>query len=96
MKQWINKRMKIMDVLTEDKQNKPHLYLDMDGVQADFFGRWAEHEKVMSYKDITNPDEAIMRLAKSGSESVYKFFKDLKPLSGGLKIIAWLDRKSVV
>ena len=95
MKQWINKRMKIMDVLTEDKQNKPHLYLDMDGVQADFFGRWAELEKVMTYKDITNPDEAIMRLAKSGSENVYKFFKDLEPLSGGLKIIAWLRKHDI-
>ena len=76
MKQWINKRMKIMDVLTEDKETKPHLYLDMDGVQADFFGRWAEIEKVMHYKHITDPDEAIMRLAKSGSENVDKFFKE--------------------
>lgn len=87
--------MKIMELLTEGKESKPHLYLDMDGVQADFFGRWAELEKVMHYKHITDPEEAIMRLANSGPESVYKFFKDLEPLQGGLKIIAWLRKNNI-
>ena len=82
--------MKITELLTEDTNKKPHLYLDMDGVQADFFGAWAELEKVMHYKHITDPEEAILRLAKSGPRKVYEFFRDLDPLPGGQKIIAWL------
>jgi len=80
----------------EDIDNPmPHLYLDMDGVQADFFGRWAEFEKVEHYKHITNPEEAIMRLARSGPENVYHFFRDLKPLSGGQQIITWLRKNKI-
>jgi 5'(3')-deoxyribonucleotidase len=76
-------------------QPMPHLYLDMDGVQADFFGRWAEIEKVEHYKHITNPEEAIVRLAKSGPENVYHFFRDLKPLQGGQIIIRWLHQNKI-
>lgn len=76
-------------------QPMPHLYLDMDGVQADFFGRWAEIEKVQHYKDITNPEEAIVRLAKSGPENVYHFFRDLEPLQGGQVIISWLHQNKI-
>lgn len=73
----------------------PHLYLDMDGVQADFFGRWAEIEKVKHYKDIISPEESIVRLAKSGPKLVYQFFRDLDPLSGGQTIIAWLHKNKI-
>jgi hypothetical protein len=79
----------------EERQPMPHLYLDMDGVQADFFGAWAELERVESYKHISNPEEAIMRLANAGSESVERFFATLKPLSGGQRIIAWLHQHDI-
>ena len=79
----------------ENSQPVPHLYLDMDGVQADFFGAWAEYEKVHHYKDITDPEEAILRLANSGSASVEKFFATLKPLPGGQRIIAWLHQHKI-
>jgi hypothetical protein len=79
----------------EEQQPVPHLYLDMDGVQADFFGAWAELERVESYKHISNPEEAIMRLANAGSESVERFFSTLKPLSGGQRIIAWLHQHNI-
>jgi 5'(3')-deoxyribonucleotidase len=82
--------MKIQEI-----ESMPHLYLDMDGVQADFFGRWAEIEKVGHYKHITNPEEAILRLAKSGSENVYHFFRDLNPLPGGQIIIRWLHQNKI-
>jgi hypothetical protein len=79
----------------EDRQSVPHLYLDMDGVQADFFGAWAEYENVHHYKHIIDPEEAILRLANSGSESVERFFATLKPLSGGQRIIAWLHEHNI-
>jgi hypothetical protein len=73
----------------------PHLYLDMDGVQADFFGAWAELERVENYKQISDPEEAILRLANSGSASVEHFFDSLKPLTGGQRIIAWLHQHKI-
>jgi nucleoside-diphosphate-sugar epimerase len=82
--------MKIQEI-----ESMPHLYLDMDGVQADFFGRWAEIEKVKHYKDITDSEEAIVRLAKSGPENVYHFFRDLDPLPGGQVIIRWLQQNKI-
>jgi len=79
----------------EEQQPVPHLYLDMDGVQADFFGAWAELERVESYKHISDPEEAILRLANSGSKSVEHFFATLKPLNGGQRIIAWLHQHDI-
>lgn len=73
----------------------PHLYLDMDGVQADFFGAWAAHHNVPNYKDIPDPEEAINMLAASGPEKVYTFFNELEPLPGGQRIIRWLNQHSV-
>ena len=43
--------MKIRELL-ENMQIMPHLYLDMDGVQADFFGAWANSHNVKNYKEI--------------------------------------------
>jgi 5'(3')-deoxyribonucleotidase len=69
---------------------KPHLYLDMDGVQADFFGSWAAMQGVEHYKAIPHPENAINELAHSSPDQVYNFFRDLQPLQGGLQIIRWL------
>jgi 5'(3')-deoxyribonucleotidase len=84
--------MKILEVASSPM---PHLYLDMDGVQADFFKKWSELEKVSNYKDIVNPDQAIIRLAQSGPENVYHFFRDLDPLPGGQVIIHWLHQNKI-
>ena len=75
--------------------SRPHLFLDMDGVQSDFFGAWAEHHNVPSYKDIPDPEAAIDLLASTGYDNVYRFFAELKPLSGGIRIIHWLKMHHV-
>lgn len=82
--------MKIMELLTEDTNKKPHLYLDMDGVQADFFGAWAKEHGVKHYKAIPHPEDAINDLAHSKEKRVYDFFRDLDPLPGGMRIVKWL------
>lgn len=69
---------------------KPHLYLDQDGVQADFFGEWANLHRVPSYKHIHDPERAINQLAAGTDKEVYDFFRNLPPLAGGQKIIQWL------
>ena len=67
----------------------------MDGVQADFFGAWADHHNVPSYKDIPAPETAIDMLAASGPKAVFKFFAELKPLAGGQRIIQWLKEYDI-
>lgn len=86
--------MKIIE-LFEDTKQIPHLYLDMDGVQADFFGEWARHHNVPDYKDIPDREKAIDILAHSSPEQVYKFFRELPPLQGGMKIINWLKSNKI-
>jgi 5'(3')-deoxyribonucleotidase len=92
----INTTMKIAELLTEDiGKDKPHLYLDMDGVQADFFGAWAKRNNVDHWKAIQNKEDEINQLANSSEKQVYDFFRDLKPLRGGLQIIAWLRKHNI-
>lgn len=86
--------MRICEVI-DPKVKMPHLYLDMDGVQADFFGRWAEQHGVENYKQIPNSEQAIQELANSSPEKVYKFFRDLEPLAGGMRLINWLKANKI-
>ena len=78
-----------------DSQYRPHVYLDMDGVQCDFFKSWSKFENVDSYKDIPKPEESIKRLASQGPEFVYRFFRDLEPLRSGLSVIEWLREHNI-
>lgn len=80
----------------DELENKmPHLYLDMDGVQADFFGAWAEKHGVSHWKIIKDKEGEIEELANSTPEQVYDFFRNLKPLPGGQEIIKWLRDNNI-
>lgn len=81
--------------IDELEKTMPHLYLDMDGVQADFFGAWAEKHGVNHWKAIQNKEGEIEQLANSTSEQVYDFFRNLKPLAGGQEIIKWLHTNKI-
>jgi len=92
--------MRIKEFIRENENDshshhKPHLYLDMDGVQADFFKSWSNFEGVSDYKDIPQPEESIQRLASQGPEAVYRFFRDLDTLKGGLRVIDWLQEHDI-
>jgi hypothetical protein len=77
------------------KKEIPHLYLDMDGVQADFFGAWADKHGVSHWKAIDNKENEIELLANSTPEQVYSFFRNLKPLPGGMEIIKWVQEHNI-
>lgn len=84
--------MKIQEIA---EKPMPHLYLDMDGVQADFFGAWAKRHNVDHWKAITNKENEINILAHSTPEQVYDFFAGLEPLAGGQQIISWLHKNKI-
>lgn len=88
--------MKINEILLEDSnEKKPHVYLDMDGVQADFFGAWSEYHNVPHWKAIQNREKEIEQLANSSEQEVYDFFRDLKPLKGGKQVVGWLKQNNI-
>jgi len=87
--------MKITELLEDKQQKMPHLYLDMDGVQADFFGAWADRLGVDHWKAIQDKEGEINMLAHSSAEEVYDFFRNLKPLKSGLQVIAWLKKNNI-
>lgn len=93
--------MKIQDLGTD----LPHLYLDMDGVQADFFTAWArwhndkfKQDHVERYKDIGDRaarEQSIGELASEGDEFVEQFFANLPTLPGGMRLVAWLKQNRI-
>ena len=88
--------MKINEILLEEAGvDKPHLYLDMDGVQADFFGAWSEYHNVPHWKAIKNREIEIEQLSNSSEKEVYDFFRNLKPLRGGKQVIDWLKQNNI-
>lgn len=79
----------------DDLKKMPHLYLDMDGVQADFFGAWADKHNVSHWKAIQDKEGEIEELANSTPEQVYGFFRNLRLLKGGKEIIDWVQQHNI-
>lgn len=94
-----------LEEITSDEIQRPHLYLDMDGVQADFFTAWARwHNKkfgqshVERYKDIGSKpqrEQSISELSAEGPEFIERFFANLPALPGGQKLVAWLKANRI-
>ena len=61
-------------------EDKPTLYLDMDGVLCDFFGEWAREHGLAHYKQIPK-DDIKSSLEKLGSKAD-SFFANLPKLPG--------------
>ncbi len=87
--------MKIKELLEDATQKLPHVFLDMDGVQADFAGE-VEGLYGLTHEDAKQKvQEKIVELANSSPEEVYDFFANLKQLPGGKKITDWLNSNNI-
>ena len=75
--------------------NLPHLFLDMDGVQCDFFGEWVRRDKVAHWKALEQREEEIYRLAHSSSKEVCAFFAELYPLQSGDDLLSWIYENNI-
>jgi hypothetical protein len=77
---------------------RPHLYLDMDGVQADFFTAWARLFGQERYKDIGDKparEASIQDLSNRGPEFVERFFATLPVLPSFAALLSWLKSNDV-
>ena len=77
---------------------RPHLYLDMDGVQADFFTAWARLFGQERYKDIGDKparEASIQDLSDRGPEFVEQFFATLPVLPSFAALLSWLKSNDV-
>ena len=66
--------------------NKPNIYLDMDGVIADFFGALEKHYKVEHWKDLPNIEETLKDL--KGTD----FFGNIPKFKTSDTLIEYVDR----
>ena len=77
---------------------KPHLFLDMDGVQADFFLQWAKMFGFKNYRDmgdVAAQTANIMKLVDKGDEFVEEFFATLPMLRGGARLLNFLHKHKI-
>lgn len=90
--------MRINEVDIKIKHKMPHLYLDMDGVQADFFTAWANIHNKSKYKDIGDKEareKSIQELSDRGYEFVYNFFANLPVLPNFSTIVGYLKKNKI-
>lgn len=97
--------MKIFEITSHELTTKmPTLYLDMDGVQADFFTQWARWHgsktgtPITKYKEIGDKqqrEESIKMMQQEGPEFVYKFFATLPVLDGFNELISWISSNDI-
>ena len=65
--------MKIKELMEDTTKKMPHLYLDMDGVQADFFGAWAAKHNVGNYKEIPATGKYNLNLINNYVQPNFEF-----------------------
>ena len=84
----------------EDKKDKPTVYVDMDGVLADFFGELWDMYQVQKNEDAWENIKRELTPAQQDKlvrsiENPIDFFANLSMLEGGKKLIAYLNKNNI-
>ena len=74
--------MKIFEVNESKYDGTPIVFVDMDGVLADFFGEWAKLNEVEHYKDINDPEDKLQLIREHPT-----FWIDIPTLSNAGKLL---------
>lgn len=80
----------------EKPMPRPHVYLDMDGVQCDFDGAVMEQIQSLTGKPASYEqfEEHLLDLAKN-PDSIRDLFANLRPLTAGNEIVAFLREHNI-
>lgn len=84
--------------IREIEKPKPILYMDLDGVQCDFFGAWAALHRKKRYKEIGDKAQrelSIDDMNRRGADWVEHFFANLPPIPEGLAMMQWLRYRKI-
>jgi 5'(3')-deoxyribonucleotidase len=90
--------MLLTELFEETEKQKPIIYMDMDGVQCDFFGVWAALHKKKRYKEIGDEAQreiSIDAMNRRGPEWVENFFANLPPIPEGLELVTWMKYRKI-
>lgn len=79
--------MKLFELNQHAGKHVPEVYVDMDGVLADFFGQWAKLDHKDHYKDIDNP-EAKLALVREHPD----FWIKLPVLQNAGKLMGYIKK----
>lgn len=79
---------------TTELQN-PHLYLDMDGVQSDFYKKLAEEYNHGKIDDIMHLEMLVSDLADSSAKNVFAFFADLDLMPNAVKLMKFVTSNKI-
>jgi 5'(3')-deoxyribonucleotidase len=74
--------MRLFEVANSSAQSRPTVYLDMDGVLADFFGQVADREGASHWRKARKIKDRIDQVAQEPG-----FFLDLKPLPNAARLV---------
>lgn len=80
------KALKLFE-LNQDTKGVPEIYVDMDGVLADFFGEWAKLDKKDHYRDIDNAEEKLQLVRDHPT-----FWLDLPMLSNAANLLGFIKK----
>ena len=80
------KEMKLFEIDQEPK-GIPEVYIDMDGVLADFFGAWAKLAGKDNYRDIEDPETKLQLIRDNPT-----FWIDLDPLSNAGRLLGFVKK----
>ena len=85
-KEWVSKVERRVHSFSESNDQKPKVFIDMDGVLADFFGEWAKLDGKKHWKDFAHIEDALDLIRKHPT-----FWTNLPLLPHAKELVRFVD-----